>query len=131
MSCFAQTIDGDLDISSGNLRIERNADQCSAIKLTNRFKLCLAEWFLDRRVGIPYFQVVFVKNPDLQGIAQLFKRIILQTPNMAEVLQETVNFIPSSRDLISDFKIQTLSGAILSGGPGLPFIVEQNGKGTS
>ncbi len=130
MSAFAE-LEGDLDLSGGNLRVEKDPDLCTAQKLTNRFRLFLGEWFIDTRIGIPYFQLVFVKNPNLQVIAQLFKRVCLQTPRVLNVLSESLNFFNGQRSLICEMKVQTESGAVLVGGPGLPFIVDENSKGTA
>ncbi len=130
MSCFLQSGSGDIDMTSGKVTIVRDPDQCTAIKLTNRFKLFLGEWFRDSRIGVPYIQLVFVKNPDLGSIGQLFKRVATQTPNVKDVLALGLDFLSSSRQLIAQLKVRTLTGAIIEGGPGVPFIVTQNGKGT-
>ena len=63
MSAFAQTPTGDLDISTGNLRVEQSISQCTAWKLSNLFGMFKGEWFLDQRQGVPYFQYVLSATP--------------------------------------------------------------------
>jgi hypothetical protein len=122
MSSFAM-VGMDLDLSSGNLVIVQDEDTNIAQKLTIRFQLFLGEWFMDARVGVPYLQVVFVKNPNLVIIGQLFRNVIYSTPGIANVLSENISFVPATRSLLATYKIQTISGAILEGGVGSPFIV--------
>lgn len=129
MTTLLQTVDGDIDLSSGNVVIVTNPAQVTAIKLTNRFKFFLGEWFLDKRQGVPYYQHVFVKNPDLPSISQMFTRIILQTPGTDSVLQSSFDFISNQRKLNAAFKVRTIDGAVLEGGLGTPFLVVFNGKG--
>lgn len=131
MSCLAVTGSGDIAITNGRLSITQDPDIATAIKLGNRLQLFLGEWFLDTRIGVPYYQLVYVKNPNLTTVAQLFRRVILQTPRCIEVLEANLDFISNLRELIAMFKVRTESGAILTGGAGLPFIVEYNGKGAS
>jgi len=56
-----------------------------AQRLRVRLQFFLAEWFLDKRQGIPYFQVVLVKNPDLGLIQSVFRRAILGTPGVLAI----------------------------------------------
>lgn len=127
MSSLAQTSQGDLDISSGNLVIVLDTDTCIAQKLTNQLRLILGEWFQDTRIGIPYFQYIMIKNPDLRVIGQIFRSAFLQTPGVKDVLSADLNFITTTRTLSASFKIQTDSGAILLGGIGAPFIITVQG----
>lgn len=120
---------GDLDISTGNLAVVQDLAYSVAQKLTNRFRLFQGEWFIDSRIGVPYYSIVLVKNPDLISIGQLFKRVCLQTPGVDSVLEMNLDFISSTRNLICSIKVQLTNGAILQGGPGVPFIVILDGKG--
>lgn len=119
---------GDLDISTGNLVISRDINLQVAQKLTNRFRLFRGEWFMDQRIGMPYLQQVFVKDPDLTGIAQMFRRAILDTQGVQAVLEANLNFLSGLRTLQAEFKVQTITGAILQGGLGTPFIVILDGQ---
>lgn len=116
-------VGNDLDISSGNLVVVQDRDTCLANKLTIRFQLFLGEWFMDSRIGVPYYQVVFVKNPNLVIIGQLFRNVIYGTPGIKNILSEDISFFSAFRQLSATYKIQSDTGAILEGGVGAPFIV--------
>lgn len=123
MSAFAQTSTGDLDISSGNLRVEQDIPQCTAWKLTNLFSFFKGEWFRDQRQGVPYFQYVMVSNPNLPLIGTIFERVIRSAPAVAAVPSIALNFQSRQRTLGAAFTAVTDSGAVIQGGIGTPFIV--------
>jgi hypothetical protein len=123
VSAFAQTVTGDLDISTGNLRVETSVAQCTAWKLSNLFGLFKGEWFRDQRVGVPYFQYVLISNPNLAVISSLFRQVALSAPGVGGVSDVNLDFTPSTRSLEADLTIQTNDGAVLVGGPGKPFII--------
>jgi hypothetical protein len=123
VSAFAQTSIGDLDISTGNLRVERTIAQVTAWKLTNLFFFFLGEWFADTRQGLPYFQYVYVSNPNLRQIATIFERVIRAAPGVASVTQVALDYQPRARTLGASFSATTDDGATLSGGIGVPFII--------
>lgn len=127
MSSFLQTSHGDLDMSSGNLVLVQDPSFILAQKLTNQLRLILGEWFQDTRVGVPYFQHILIKNPDLRVIGQIFRSAFLQTPGVAEILSADLQFITTNRTLLANFKILTDTGAILEGGIGTPFIITLQG----
>jgi hypothetical protein len=129
MSCFLQTTSSDLDLSSGNLQIVSSLGLIVAQKLTNRFQFFLGEWFVDTRQGVPYFQQVFVKNPNLAAIGQMFRQVIMQTPGVAAVITANLDFISQTRSLTATFVVQCDDGSTLEGGLGIPFIVTLDGVG--
>jgi hypothetical protein len=107
-----------------NLAIVVDPAVAKAIKLRNRFLLFLGEWFLDTRIGVPYFQFLFVKNPDVALVRRMLRRVI-----------ESVGFLVASLDLAYDPSKRTLmftfsatdGPRVIEGGSGVPFIVD--GKG--
>ena len=44
------------------------------------------EWFLNTEIGVPWFDKVFVKNPDLSAIDIILKTTILGTSEVEELL---------------------------------------------
>lgn len=130
VSAFAQTTTGDLDISSGNLVVRSDVAQVTAWKLTNLFSLFKGEWFRDLRVGVPYIQYVFVKNPSLGVIGSLFRQVCQSAPGVARVTEMDLNYTPKTRKLAVNIQAQTNDGAQLQGGPGVPFIITQQPSGS-
>ncbi len=125
MSILAQTDDGDLDLSTGNLVVVTDPDVETAIRLTNRFRSNKGEWFLDQRIGVDYFgRILGVKNPDLLSIQRYLTKIVLACPGVVEVESLDVSLDNASRELTATIKARTQSGALVSGQLGQPFVVE-------
>lgn len=124
MSAFLQTATGDFDISSGNLVIVDDVATVTAQKLTCLFTLFKGEWFRDIRVGIPYFQYVFIQNPNLTLISSLFQQVCEAAPGVAAVLDMELNYLPRTRELDSQILVQANDGSTIVGGAGAPFIVQ-------
>lgn len=128
MSSFAQTNTGDFDLSSGNLVVVQDPGVCTAAKLSNLFGLVLGEWFRDVRIGVPYFQYVFVKNPNLLLIDSLFRKVLLSAPGVSSVTSVNLTYDPAARTLGASFVCVGIGGSSISGGLGQPFIVSVNGN---
>ncbi len=129
MSAFAQTLTGDLDISTGNLVVRSDIPQVTAWKLSNLFGFFKGEWFRDARMGVPYFQYVLVQNPNLPVIGAIFKRVAMAAPGVGSVTQMALDFNARTRHLDATIVAQTNEGAVLTGGPDKPFIVTQIPQG--
>lgn len=81
-----------LDLATGDLEIPlRLVDGADAIaqRLLVRMSFFKGEWFLDTRLGIPYLENVFVRNPDLPFIEAMFRKVIKTTPGVDKVLSYT------------------------------------------
>lgn len=129
MSAFAlDPVYGDFALSGGNTSLLKtgSVEEC-AQELNARFNFGKGEWFLDLQQGFPWLQNVMVKNPDVRAIAQLFRSMILGTPGVKSVLQLPLSFDAARRKLtVGLIQIQHDSGAIITGGAGQPFIVQNN-----
>jgi len=126
MSCFAQDGTGDLLLTRANagktLTLVRDPNACAAQKLTNRFLLIQGEWFLDTRVGLPFFQFLTVKNPDVRALQQLFSKVVLSVPPIVSIDFLTVNIDPQRHCGVA-LSAKTNTGATITGGQGNSFIV--------
>lgn len=111
---------GDLDLTSHQISLASGIDAIEQ-QLRIRLRMFTEEWFLDARVGIPYYRNILVKNPNLDLVRSIFRQAILTTPRVSSVstIDATVN--PSTRTLTLSF------GAVLDTGEELvfsPFIIE-------
>lgn len=114
MANLLLTLAGDLDFSSGGLQIVEGADEI-AQKLFTRLQFFLGEWFLDRRQGIPYYEKILIKNPDLVIIQSIFREAILETPGVTSLLDVIQTDLESAtRKLSVRFAAQLDSGGILN-----------------
>lgn len=131
MSCLAQDGTGDLLLTKArggkNLTIIQDKTVAAAQKLTNRFLLFLGEWYLDTRIGLPFFQLIAVKNPDLRVLKQLFTKVVLSVPPIVAIEQLDVT-LDSRRQARLSLRARTDTGAIITGGEGNAFIVANPGQ---
>ena len=78
----------ELDRLTGDLKVPLNILRGAAAlsqRLTVRLLFFKREWFLDTRQGMPYFEAVLIKNPDLTLVQSIFRRAILSTPGVAAI----------------------------------------------
>lgn len=111
------TADGDLDRSSGGLRLARGIDGVvQGVRV--RMLLVRGEWFLNLAAGVPYLERPGVPAADaLLGrrfseakALAAFRRPILATPGVAEVLALAVAFDRATRELAVTWSARTVFG---------------------
>lgn len=56
-------------------------------KLKIRLQVFWKEWFLDTSIGIDFFNVIFVKNPNLNLIDNVIKMTIMETEGIKSILE--------------------------------------------
>ncbi|HMD69401.1 MAG TPA: hypothetical protein VKF42_11020 [Chitinivibrionales bacterium] len=54
--------------------------------IEDRLRMVYGEWFLNTEIGVPWFDKVLVKNPDLSAIDIILKSTILDTIEVTELL---------------------------------------------
>lgn len=91
--------DGDLDVSTGDLRLLSDLDAVVQ-DVTIRLQFFRGEWFLDLDEGVPYYQEILVKNPRLTAISALFSEAILTTPMVTEVNDLALTYDTATRSLV-------------------------------
>ncbi len=80
--------------------------------LSQRLKTFMGEWFLDTRIGVPYFQQVLVKNPDPVVLDSVFKAVIVNTPGILELTDFALQVDRSTRQLKLTFTAATTEGEL-------------------
>jgi len=96
------TLDDDLDLTGEQLSIV-DGDDAIVQHLLIRLRMFKGEWFLDTRVGVPYYDSILIKNPDLVVIRSIFRNAILSTPGIANLDALTTAFDAASRKLTVEF----------------------------
>jgi hypothetical protein len=76
-----------------------------------RLQFFKGEWFLDTRVGVPYFEEILGQKPRLTAIAGIFRDVIMTTPGITGVLDLDIQFDGATRKLSVSFTGQTALGS--------------------
>lgn len=108
---IALDADGDLDITAGDLVLVSDADAIlQAVRI--RLQFFQGEWFLDESAGLPYFQDILVKNPDMNVLQFLFRKAILETPGITAVNALTLSVDSATRSLSVSYRASSDVGEL-------------------
>lgn len=103
---------GDLKLSETGDFILTSGSEAVAQDLMQRLQFFLGEWFLDVTLGIPYFEQIFVKNPNLPNLEALLINQILSTPGVIRLNSFTLDPDFSLRNLKVQFQLLSTSGMV-------------------
>lgn len=115
---------GDLVITAGNLVLVSD-EEAIAQAVNSSLRTFLGEWFLDDpndpKIGVPYYQLVLVKNPDPNLLRSIFRGVIIGTVGVADATLTDLKYIgtpgTSLRSLIVAYRGVTDTGQFFSGSP--------------
>lgn len=96
---------GDLVLADKALQIRQNVKQ--------NLLFFLGEWFLNIKQGLPYFQFIFVKGPNLDLIQVIFRNSILGTTGILELNQFELSYAAGTRELNIEFDARSTDGQIV------------------
>lgn len=99
----------DLDVRAYDLGFAEGT-QLVVQRIKQRLWFFLGEWFLNIREGVPYYQQILVKRPQLPTVESIFKRTILQTPGVVQLMQFSLEYENDIRRLRVDFRVNTVYG---------------------
>ena len=101
------TATGDLDITNGDVTLLSGED-ATAQYLVTRLRTFLGEWFLDSRIGIPYFESILIKNADIRVIQSIIRRAIETTDGIDSVVNMDFDFDGATRqlDITAEIKLK-------------------------
>lgn len=110
MSDFKLTADGsDIDLSTSSVELVEGVDAI-AQHLLIRLRFFKGEYFLNRRDGMPYFEDIFLENPNLTVINSVYQETILETPGVIDILRFDLSIDRAARKLSPEFSVSvTLS----------------------
>lgn len=106
--------DGDLAVDTFDLGIVSGADQVSQ-RLQTRLRSVLGEWYLDPSFGVPYFEEILVKNPDLSRVTAVLNDAVLADPEVLEITSYDVRY-EEPRRLFYDFECMSVYGSVTVSG---------------
>jgi len=102
---------GDWDISEGELVMTSGQEEIRQF-IIQKFKTSFGEWFLDVRLGIPYFEQIFKKIVDPAIVESIFINEIIFTPGIVSLLEFDLNLDKVTRTLSVDMRATTVDGEI-------------------
>lgn len=103
---------GDLEIGNDGDLILIDGIDSIAQHLLISLKFFRGEWFLDLRIGFPYFEEVLRKAPDLNVVRLLFREAILATEGVLAVTDLALDYDGTTRGLSVSFRAQTSEGPL-------------------
>jgi hypothetical protein len=109
MDLAIDTTSGDLVIEGGDLKLLEGIDSIVQ-DIAVRLQFFQGEWFLDTRIGIPYFGSILVKNPDLGVVRFLLRSTVSSTPGITNITRFDLDFDAATRVLRVDFDAETEEG---------------------
>jgi hypothetical protein len=89
---------GDLNTDTGLAERITGADYARQ-KIRQRLLFIMGEWFLDTRKGMPWFEEILIKNPDLSLVQARVRDCILGVPGMTRVDAVEVRWDRAERNL--------------------------------
>lgn len=106
-------IENDLAFEGGEL-VLISGHEAVGQDITTCLKTGRGEWVLDQNVGIPFFEFIFVKNPNRQVINAIIVEAIESRPGIGKVLNMVYDFNPQTRQLrLTDISVQLDDGEVL------------------
>lgn len=85
------TDDDELAIVNGDWAFA--TDQTAILQgIKIRLRFFQGEWVFDLDIGIAYWQSVFIKNPSLIVVREIFRRALLGSPGVVEVVNLNVAY---------------------------------------
>ena len=105
------TVDHDLDTSTGDLTLVRDAERVRQ-QLLIKLKLWTGEWFLDTEFGTPYMQEILGKQLTLSGAIVAIRKSILEVEGVRQILAFAYRFDNVTRTLAIGFTADTPYGVV-------------------
>jgi len=102
---------GDILIRNGLLELTDKDDEVEQ-HLSQRFKMFKGEWFLDLLRGIPFFEKIFIKNPNVKTLDGIYTETILTTPGMTKLTSLELDFDSPNRSLKVTFEGLKVDGVV-------------------
>lgn len=98
-------------------------DAATLQRVFQRLRFFLGEWFLDTRLGVPWFQQILASRN--QNLARyVLEKVVRDTPGIKDVSMQIVDWDRSTRVLELSFTATLISGSELQA-KSVPFIYSQ------
>lgn len=82
-------------------------------RISQVLKTIAGEWFLDEDYGIPYFDQILIKNPNLPAVQDTFRRALLSVRGVSSVERLTLSLDTTDRTLRVNWAVLTDLGLLV------------------
>jgi len=114
---------GDLYLNSqGQFQMTASLSEDVAQTLWTRFRFFQGEWFLDPRVGVPYFQQILGIKTSIPILTSLLKQVILQTAGIKSLDSFSISRV--GRAFTVTFSCTLDDGTVLTSDDFAPLIIQ-------
>ena len=100
---------------SGNIAVLVDPSALLAQRIQCRLQTFKGECFLDREIGVPYYEEILKKNPDLGRIRSLLSSVISGVDGVDKILSLDLSFDRKTRMLSVTFRVIGQDGSIATG----------------
>ena len=100
--------------ATGNLLFVTDELEELRQRLTHRLRSFRGEWFLDTRLGVPYFEDILVKNPRRELVTSILREVILKTDGVASIKTFTLDIDNATRAATVRADVVASNGRVLS-----------------
>jgi hypothetical protein len=107
VATFALDADGFRDYSGGTLNILTGTDAIVQ-GVRSRLQFFLGEWFADESLGVDYWGLVFVKNPNLTLIQSHLRDVIAGSPGITAVHSVSIELDSDTREATITWRATTI-----------------------
>jgi len=98
-----------------NLRLTSTLTEFVSQKIENLLSYFYGEWFLNFEGGIPYFEKIFTKNPDLNLINTILLRQIKLIDEIIEIIKFETVYDSALRTFSVEFNVKANDGKTVEG----------------
>lgn len=107
-------VTGDINFTNGSMSLIKIKSEAVVQRLKIRIQTALREWFIDRNIGVPYFELIFKQGTSKDVIDIAFKSVILETSGVDKILDFTSERDSKNRKYTLTFKVITTQGETLT-----------------
>lgn len=95
----------------GDILLIDNAERV-AQQIQIKLKSFLGEWFLDTSYGVPYFEYILVKDPNMTHIRSILRQQIGEVDDVTKVPDLSLSFDRQNRLLTVEYTAETPYGLV-------------------
>jgi len=100
----------DLDFTAGDFALLEGTNAI-AQSCKVRLQFFQGEWFLDQRLGVPWFQKILGQKPRLNVVSQIIQKAILLTDGILAIKNFELDYSGATRTLSISFIGESESGS--------------------